>query len=174
MKSPILVTYVTRYGSTQQVAETIAARLREEGLEVELKPMRDVETLEPYRAIIFGAPLYIGHWPQEAHHFLSKHRDALVEHPMMIFTVGPIHSDPKEFTDARSQLALELAKYPWLNPEEVEIFGGVYDPAKLRFPDNLLTILPVSPLYKAPKSDVRDGDAIRAWADKLVLELQTA
>jgi menaquinone-dependent protoporphyrinogen oxidase len=174
MKSPVLVTYVTRYGSTQQVAETIAARLREDGMEVELKPIHDVESLEPYHAIVFGAPLYIGRWPREVHLFLSKHRDALVERPTMIFTMGPIHADPKEFTDAHSQLALELAKYPWLNPEEVEIFGGVFDPAKMRFPDNLLTLLPVSPLYKAAKSDVRDEDAIRAWADKLVVELQGA
>jgi menaquinone-dependent protoporphyrinogen oxidase len=170
----VLVTYATRYGSTHQVAETIAATLRERGIEVELQSIREVQTLEPYHAIVIGAPLYIGRWPKEAHHFLSRHRDALAQRPTMIFAVGPTHADPKEFEGARSQLVLELAKYPWLNPEKVEIFGGVYDPAKLRFPDNLLTILPASPLYKAPASDVRDWDAIRAWADKLVAELQIA
>jgi menaquinone-dependent protoporphyrinogen oxidase len=48
-----------------------------------------------------------------------------------------------------------------------ELFGGVYDPAKLRFPDTLLAKLPVSPLHDAPASDVRDWEAIRLWATQL-------
>jgi menaquinone-dependent protoporphyrinogen oxidase len=172
MPSKILVTYVTRYGSTAEVAKFIAATLRAQGLEVETKPMREVERLDPYGVIVIGAPLYIGHWPREAHHFLTHFRDALVQHLTAIFAVGPIHADPKEFADAHAQLMLEMAKYPWLNPEEVEVFGGVYDPARLSFPDNLLNKVPASPLYKAPASDARDWDAIKAWAEQLLVDLE--
>jgi hypothetical protein len=41
----VLVAYATRYGSTQEVAQTIAATLREAGLEVDVQPMREVKIL---------------------------------------------------------------------------------------------------------------------------------
>ncbi|TAH48156.1 MAG: flavodoxin, partial [Chloroflexota bacterium] len=40
MSTKILVAYATRYGSTQEVAEQVAATLREQALEVDLKPLR--------------------------------------------------------------------------------------------------------------------------------------
>ena len=56
MSASVLVGYATRYGSTQEVAEEIAATLRERGLKVDIGPMRDVRTLDEYRAIVLGAP----------------------------------------------------------------------------------------------------------------------
>src|SRR6478752_1074216 len=101
MSSAVLVTYVTRYGSTAEIAKEIATVLDENGLDVDLKPLREVKLIDPYRAIVVGMPLYLGHLPQEAHHFLSHFRDALVHHLTMIFAVGPIHAEAKEFIDAR-------------------------------------------------------------------------
>ncbi len=68
----------------------------------------------------------------------------------------------------------ELGKFPWLAPVTVELFGGRYDPSKLRFPDSLIASLPASPLHGAPASDVRDWVAIRAWATSLVARFQPA
>ncbi|HEX6383591.1 MAG TPA: flavodoxin domain-containing protein [Anaerolineae bacterium] len=56
MSASILVAYATRYGSTQEVAQVVAAMLREGGLEVEIQPMRKVRSLEGYRAVVLGAP----------------------------------------------------------------------------------------------------------------------
>lgn len=56
-----------------------------------------------------------------------------------------------------------LAKLPWLKPLAVEVFAGKLDPAKLRFPDSLLTMLPASPLHGMPATDARDWAAIRTW-----------
>ena len=70
----ILLAYASRYGSTQEVAETIAAALREAGLEVELQPMRDVRRLEPYDAVVLGAAIYNAKWHPDAHQFLSQCR----------------------------------------------------------------------------------------------------
>jgi menaquinone-dependent protoporphyrinogen oxidase len=71
----------------------------------------------------------------------------------------------------RTQLDKELAKYSWLSPVAVEMFGGKYDPAKLRFPDNVIANSPASPLYQMPASDLRDWAAIRAWASNLPTKL---
>ena len=42
MPDSILVTYATKYGSTREVAQQVAATLREKGLEVSVQPARQV------------------------------------------------------------------------------------------------------------------------------------
>jgi menaquinone-dependent protoporphyrinogen oxidase len=104
MSTSILVAYATRYGSTQEVAEAIAATLRERGLEVDLQPARDVHTLERYHAIVLGAPIYLSHWQKDARRFLARHRATLTARPVAIFALGPTHVDEKEFQEARERL----------------------------------------------------------------------
>ncbi len=171
MNDKILVAFATRYGSTTGVAEAIAAALRERGLAVDLEPARQVRTLEPYRAVVVGAPLYIGAWHKDALNFLSRHREALAKWPVAVFALGPLNDVAKERDDARMQLNNGLAKFPWLQPVAVGIFVGKYDPAQLRFPHNLLTISAASPLHGIPASDHRDWAAIRAWGDDLASRL---
>lgn len=167
MSNSILVAYATRYGSTQEVAEQVAATLRENGFEVNLQPARQVRTLEGYRAVVLGAPLYIGRWLKDARRFMTRHQQALAKRPVAIFSLGPTRAAEGEWEGVRTQMDKELARFPWLAPVAVELFGGVYDPAKLRFPDSLLSALPASPLHQMPASDLRDWEAIRAWASSL-------
>jgi len=173
MSASILVAYATRYGSTQQVAEAVAATLREFGLGVEIQPMRKVRTLEGYRAVVLGAPLYIGSWHKDAQRFLSVHQEAFTQRPVAIFALGPTHKDEKEWQGSRAMLDKELARFPWLTPVALEMFGGKYDPAKLRFPDNLIAALPASPIHDMPASDVRDFAVIRVWASNLAAKFQS-
>jgi menaquinone-dependent protoporphyrinogen oxidase len=172
MPASILVTYASRYGSTQEVAEVIAKTLREHGLAVDVAPVRDVRSLEGYRVVVFGAPLYIGHWPKDAQRFLSEQQEALMLRQVAIFTLGPIMPDEKEWEGVRDQLEQQMASYPWLKPVASELFGGRYDPERLRFPDSVLARLPVSPLSKLPARDARDWTAIRAWAAKVIAVIQ--
>jgi menaquinone-dependent protoporphyrinogen IX oxidase len=67
----------------------------------------------------------------------------------------------------RSQLEKALVKFPWLKPVDIEIFGGKFDPALLRFPWNLLPALRMM-----PPSDIRDWTAIRTWASNLADKFQ--
>ena len=166
MSASVLVGYATRYGSTQEVAEAVAATLRERGLVVDIQPMREVRTLAAYSAVVLGAPLYMFRWHKDALRFLSRHREILTERPVAVFALGPITAgDEKEWQDSREQLDKGLAKFPWLTPVALEIFVGKYDPAKLRFPVNLFA-------GKEPASDLRDWTAIRAWADNLAVMFQ--
>jgi menaquinone-dependent protoporphyrinogen oxidase len=158
----VFVGYATRYGSTQEVAEAIAETLREGGLTVDIRPLREVHTLEGYGAVVVGAPLFMFHWHKEALGFLSRFRKALLERPVAVFALGPVHDphDETEWKDSRAQLDKELAKFPWFTPIALEIFGGKYDPAKLRFPLSMFA-------GQEPASDIRDWKAIRAWAESL-------
>jgi len=162
MSASVLVAYATRYGSTQEVAEAVAATLRERGLAVDIQPIANVQSLDQYRAIVLGAPLYMFHWHKDALHFLARHRAAFTQRPVVIFALGPFHAEEKEFQGAREQLDKELAKFPWLTPQAITIFGGKFDPQKLTFPHNLIPAL-----KNMPASDVRDWTAIRAWANDL-------
>lgn len=154
--------FATGYGSTQEVAEAVAAALRESGVEVDLRLAREVRVLADYRAVILGAPLVMHHLHKDVLGLLSRHRKALVQLPVAVFALGPVHDphDEQEWQDSRDQLDKELAKLPWFKPVAVEVLGGRFDPALLRFPLNKLA-------GPAPASDIRDWDAIRAWAGDL-------
>jgi menaquinone-dependent protoporphyrinogen oxidase len=164
METKVLVAYATSYGSTQEIAEVISEMLRSQGLAVDLQPIRKVRKLEGYSAVVLGAPLYMFHWHKEALHFLSQYQKILAGHlPVAIFAGGPFgQGDGNEWQEVRAKLDLELAKFPWLTPVSVQIVGGKFDPAKLRFPYNLIPAL-----KKMPASDLRDWVAIRAWASSL-------
>jgi menaquinone-dependent protoporphyrinogen oxidase len=84
-----------------------------------------------------------------------------------VFALGPLHEAEEQWRAVRLQLKKELAQHPWLSPAAAEIFGGKYDPAKLRFTDKVLAAAPASPLYQIPACDLRDWAAIRTWASGL-------
>jgi len=161
----ILLAYASRFGSTQEAAETIANTLRENGLEVDLQPMEEIKSLDRYDAVVLGAAIYNAKWNVVAHQFVSQHQDALAQLPVAIFTLGPLSSSEAAKRNSRRQLDMELAKYPWLKPVALEIFAGKYDPSKpgMGFFDRFL-----------PARDVRNWDAIRAWANELSAQLQHA
>lgn len=164
METKVLVAYASSYGSTQEIAEVISETLRSQGLAVDLQPIRKVRILEGYSAVVLGAPLYMFHWHKDALHFLSQHRKILADSlPLAIFAGGPFaKGDENEWHEVRAKFDLELAKFPWLTPISVQMVGGKFDPAKLRFPYNLIPAL-----KKMPASDLRDWVAIRAWASSL-------
>ena len=163
-KTKVLVANATSYGSTQEIAEVISETLRSQGLAVDLQPIRSVQILEGYSAVVLGAPLYMFHWHKDALNFLSQHQNILADNfPLAIFAGGPFgKGDGNEWYEVRAKLDLELAKFPWLAPISVEIVGGKFDPKKLRFPYKLIPVL-----KKMPVSDLRDWVAIRAWANNL-------
>lgn len=167
MAPSILVCYASSYGSTQEVAQSVAETLRESGLKIELQPAKTVKALSGYQGVVLGAPLYMFHWHADARNFLARHRAVLASLPTVIFALGPFHNKEDELRSAREQLDKELVKFPWLKPAAVEVFAGKFDPARLRFPYSL-----IGPLKKMPASDERDWEAIRAWARNIAESLK--
>ena len=128
----ILLAYASRFGSTQEVAEFIAASLREVGHHVDIQPVQEVTSLDRYEAVVLGAAIYNARWNADAHQFVSQHRGALRQRPVAIFTLGPLSSSEAAKRNSRRQLDSQLSKYPWLKPIAIEIFAGKYDPSKPR------------------------------------------
>ena len=166
----VLVTFATLYESTREVAEAIAATLTKSVVEVVFQPIRQVRSDEKYQAVVLGAPLYMFRWHKDARRFLSKSRKELIQKPVAIFA-GPIHDEEKEWQDVRKQLNKALAIFPWLKPVAIKVFGGRFDPTRLRFPYGFLPVM-----KKIPASYIRDWTKIKSWAENLprVLKLNTA
>ncbi len=172
MSASVLVAYATKFGSTQEVAEAVAATMREQGLAVDLQPVHSVRSVEGYDAVVLGAPLIMFRWHKDARRFLSRYREALAARPVAVFAMGPVKNprDEDEWQGSREQLDKALVQFPWLKPIAVDVLGGKFDPTALRFPYTL----PGNPLKKMPVSDSRDWAEIGAWAGRLVAKLDVS
>ena len=159
----VLVAYGSRYGSTREVAEAVAATLRERGVQAEAMPAREVRSLDGYDGVVIGTPLYLGALHKDVRALLEKNRDALAGRPLAVFALGPIKADDG-LDSSREQLLSALAKAPTPTPVATGVFVGAYDPARLGLKDRMLAALPASPLHGEPAHDDRDWDAIRDWA----------
>lgn len=157
----VLVAYASKYGSNREIAEAIAARLRELGVDADVRAAGDVRGLDGYSAVVLGVALYFFRWLGEAHKFVRRNRSGLTSLPVAVFGSGPIEDTLEQFAGGREHLDKGLAKHAWLTPRAVAVFGGRVEPDSLRFPDN-------NPAFKSMGArDLRDWDAIRDWADGL-------
>jgi menaquinone-dependent protoporphyrinogen oxidase len=154
-----LVAYASKHGSTEEVARVIGARLCDAGHNVDIRDAATVTDVEPYDAVVLGGSLYMGRWHADAREFLRHHRIAVEERPLAVFALGSRTLDEHDVADSRRQLDNALEHLD-LHPNLVTVFGGVVDPAKLRFP-----------LNRIPPSDARDWTAIAAWAADVAAEL---
>ncbi|MGF1506639.1 MAG: flavodoxin [Chloroflexi bacterium] len=160
----VLVAYATRAGSTEEVAREVAAVLEEQGHTVAVQAAKDVKSLDGVEGVLLGAPIYISKWHKDAHKFLQRFEETLTRLPLYIFALGPLEDNPEHMQDAINQLDAELRPYTWLQPDEVTMFVGKFDPADLTFPFSLINALPASPMKEMLASDNRDWNAIRGWA----------
>ncbi|HWJ41894.1 MAG TPA: flavodoxin domain-containing protein [Solirubrobacterales bacterium] len=165
MAMTVLVAYSSKRGSTAEIAETVAATLRREGLGVCLEPVEEVGGLDGYDAVVLGSAVYMKRWRGDAKHFLKKHRKALRQMPFWVFSSGPVGDPAKDDPD-------------WMEPpklaEKVEemggrahvVFGGCVPAEPQGFIERTMAEgVPVE--YR----DRRDWAAIRGWAQQIATEL---
>jgi menaquinone-dependent protoporphyrinogen oxidase len=162
-ENKILITYATMSGSTQEIAEFVANELTQLGQALELRPCREVNDLKAFSGIVIGAPLYMFHLHKDAQRFLQRHQKSLTDLPIAVFAGGPYGPNAaQDALEVHKNLGEELAKFTWLKPVSVQLVGGRFDPARLRFPYNLIPAL-----KQAPASDARNWEEIRTWVYSL-------
>ncbi|HEX5990557.1 MAG TPA: flavodoxin domain-containing protein [Solirubrobacterales bacterium] len=161
----VLVAYSSKRGSTAEIAETVAATLRREGLGVCLEPVESVANLDRFDAVVLGSAVYMKRWRGDAKHFLKKHRKALRQMPFWVFSSGPVGDPAKDDPD-------------WMEPpklaEKVEemggrahvVFGGCVPAEPKGFMERAMA-------EGVPKEyrDRRDWDEIRGWAQQIAADL---
>jgi len=152
MAPRILVAYDTKNGSTADVAQAIAASLRAHGALVDVERAGAVRDLSGLDALVVGAPIYSGRWLSGAHRVLKRAGKLAPGRsiPIAIFALGPrVDEGPENWVRPREQFEHALSKHASVSPVSTALFGGA-DPPK-----------------KSPRRDIRDWNAIRAWAEEI-------
>jgi len=166
MSNKILIAYASRAGSTTGVAEAIGKTLSESGAQVEVRPMKDVKDLAPYRAVVAGSAIRGGKWLPEAMQFMRTHRAALAQKHFAIFLVCITLSMPN--------IKHHQGVTGWLGPVRSLVkpvsegfFAGTLDFSKLPLSLNKLLMRAAVAFGVWSLGDHRDWDAIRAWAQSI-------
>ena len=87
MPNKILVTYATRGGSTKGVANAIAETIADNGVEVDVLPMQEIDDLSDYIAVVAGSAIQMDQWLPEARDFMERHQSQLSQKPFAAFLV---------------------------------------------------------------------------------------
>lgn len=172
----VLVVYASRHGATAGIADRIAGRISESGLEAESLDVTKVGDMAGYDAFVVGSAAYMHHWMKEARVFVKRHRAELAEKPLWLFSSGPLG---EELVDDKGRDILEASRpkefdelQRSLNPIAEQVFFGAWDPEApaVGIAERFMKKLPAS-TEGLPSGDFRDWEAIEAFADEVVAAL---
>jgi menaquinone-dependent protoporphyrinogen oxidase len=187
----ILIAYTTNAGSTGEVAEVIGETLAQDGTQVDVRQIKDVNDVSAYDAVLVGGPMILG-WHKEAVQFVEAHQRDLGQKPVAYFLTAlslttspetdwdavPVYLDPslakppknghklsrmEKFTTVATYLEPALTKAPQVKPVSAGFFAGKLDYGRL----NIFQKLFVRIIIRGEEGDFRDWNAIRAWADEV-------
>lgn len=161
MNQKILVTYATRAGSTAEVAQKVGQTLAELGEAVDILPIKDVQDVAGYKAVVIGSAIRFGTILPEAVKFLEQNREALNSTPAAFFVVHLMNQGEEE-TSEKARLAYLDAARNLVTLKSEAYFTGVGDITKVSFLERM-----ISKAVKSPEGDFRNWDEITAWAESL-------
>jgi menaquinone-dependent protoporphyrinogen oxidase len=187
----VLIAYASMAGSTADMAQAVSTSLANQRIQTDICPIREVQDIATYDAVIVGAPMIVG-WHKEAMAFVQTYQAFLSKVPVAYFitcveltrvkenSVGtvpiyldpdlghtPTHPDKLSIKERRAlpegYLHAPLQNAPQVEPISVAFFGGKIDYSKLK----LFPRLFVKVVIRAEEGDRRNWRAIQAWAKDL-------
>ncbi|KAJ9618591.1 uncharacterized protein PV06_00744 [Exophiala oligosperma] len=169
---PVLITYATSRGSTEEVAERIASRLHADGFAVDCRPVDHVYSVDNYKAVIIGSAIHHARWLLDAERFLDVECMGLQTKPLWSFSLGSASAGTPGWIRGkvakREQRRVErmiISKVPKVR--EHRLFAGK--------DDGRAWSSPVRGMYRCMGGrfgDFRDWDAIDKWADAIAKEMK--
>ncbi len=159
----ILVTYATKAGSTAEVASAIAETLSQTGAGVDLRPVKEVQSLAEYQAVVIGSAIRIGQWLGDARTFVEREQAQLAGMPVAIFSVH-MENRGEDEASRQARAAYTAPIHALVTPTAEAFFAGKIELAKLSFLERTM-----ARMMKSVDEDQRDWAAIRAWAAGLAL-----
>ena len=157
----VLVVYGSKMGGTQGLAEMVGDELAANGLETDVKAAKAVRNIHPYAAVIVGGALYSLRWHKDARRFVRRHRAALQEVPVWLFSSGPLDE---------SAVESEIPPVHFVRKtiERVGARGHVTFGGRLAAD---ATGFPAASMAKESAGDWRDPDHVRVWAKTVAEEI---
>jgi len=158
----VLVTYGSKRGGTEGLAQWVAEGLRDEGFDTDLLPPRQVKDIGQYDAVVVGGALYAFHWHKAARRFVKRHAKQLRQRPTYLFASGPL--DDSAAKDALPPVKGVQALMDKVHASGQMTFGGRLTPDAKGFP--------ASAMAKNHAGDWRDCEQVRVWVHLIAAELR--
>ncbi len=123
----ILVAYVSKKGSTAEIAQAIGKELQATGHTADAVGIGNVTSLQGYDAVVIGGPMYMGRIDGSVGKFVKRHSQDLARVPVAGFVVclAAAAKDQEGITWAEKALHAALAP---LQPVAEMVFAGKLDP----------------------------------------------
>ncbi|HEU0240344.1 MAG TPA: flavodoxin domain-containing protein [Micromonosporaceae bacterium] len=154
----VLVAAASRHGSTAEIAARIGKTMTTHaGLDVIVRAAADVEDVTGYDAYVLGSAIYMGHWLEAARDLVQRYDDSR-DHPVWLFSSGPIGDPPKPDEQPVDIGAVVVAT----RAREHRLFAGALRRDRLGFPERAMAAA-----LRAPYGDFRDWAAVDAWAHEI-------
>jgi menaquinone-dependent protoporphyrinogen oxidase len=166
MSHRTLIAYASRAGSTAEVAETVGDVLRESGIEVDVRSVKDVTDVAGYDSAILGSAIWAGKPLPEVRKLVKDQHDDLVRLPVAYFILC---DTLREDTPANRRTATGyVAPFRELKePVSEGLFAGRRDFSAVH---PLLTWV-LKHVFRLVEGDFRDWNQIRAWAATVARQL---
>ncbi|RJR30302.1 MAG: hypothetical protein C4576_33850 [Desulfobacteraceae bacterium] len=168
-EKPVLIAYATYCGSTAGVAEAMAKTIIDRGIKCEARLVKDVDSLEGYRAVVVGSAVRAASWWPEALRFVSKNEQTLSRVPVAYFLtcISLYKEAPEQRKMVMAYFDPVLKGSPGVKPVDLACFAGALDYSKMGF------------IYRAvmkskmeakgiPEGDYRNWNAIVAWTESVL------
>ncbi len=164
----ILITYASYCGSTGGVAEALGQVLCDRGDQVEVRLVKNVNTLSSFDAVVLGSSVRSASWLPEAIEFVEKNQAYLTRIPVAYFLtcLALVKNSEESRRLARSYFSPVLKAAPAVQPVDLGGFAGVLDYSKMNFMYRMIMQSKMKD-KGVPEGDFRDWKAIRAWAEAL-------
>jgi menaquinone-dependent protoporphyrinogen IX oxidase len=191
-----LVAYTTNSGTTKEVAKAIGEEMGRGGDEVDVRRLEEVTNLDPYAAVVIGAPMIMG-WHRAALRFAKMNQQALSKVPVAYFMTAmrltkteekevdgiPIVVDPliakpaknparlsfkERYTLATNYLRPILKQAQSVRPISVGMFGGRLEYYRLKW----YQVLFVMAVIQVQPGGSHNWPFIQQWAANLRLLLE--
>jgi menaquinone-dependent protoporphyrinogen oxidase len=173
MKRTVLVAYESRHGSTEGIADRIAAKLRSRDIETTVKPVDSIRDADGYDGYVIGSAVYAMHWLGPVKAFIHRNRVLLRRHPVWLFSSGPLSLDPAEQDQAEARDVAELERE--VDARGHRVFGGAWHRGTppVGVLERMMRVIPAA-REALPDGDFRDWAAIDDFATAVAGELELA
>lgn len=167
----VLVGYATAHESTTGIAQAVTDRLKGAGLQTDLRPIDEVDSIDSYDAVILGSAVHNRAWLPEAAAFVRSRTADLLVRPVWLFSVSSVGATSSFFGPRVSRVLRSdpktIAEFQHtVRPRGHRSFAGAVERTHWNLAGHLFL-----KTFGGSYGDHRDWPDIDTWADSIAVQL---